>query len=175
MSQLHFVRHLSRFILNKMYLNLISLCLLSIPCIESAGLIRTLIIESAGPCPNQNKIPTRLKNITVFNSHGKAVVSFEGEVTEVLKAPLEIRVEGERCDLQKTKCSQAPGVNFPDLCMVTDSMYAQMIFTKMEPPITKCPVPKVGLHTQNSNQTGTIPRTYPRDRLPGLFKYGVQF
>lgn len=112
----------------------------------TSGVTNIVTVESITSCPNNSKLPCRMKNMTAFNSHGKTIVSLIAEIRESLKAPLAIQVSGERCDFQRIKCTATPGVNFPDLCILSDSIYAQVFFTKLQPPILKCPVEKVMIH-----------------------------
>lgn len=110
--------------------------------IETAPI--TIIVDIVKTCSNNNQLANKISNFTFHNERGKVVVSYHGELTETLKKPLEMRTEGTKCNLQKTQCSSIPGINYADLCpILSESYYGKVFFSKLEPPVTKCPVKPV--------------------------------
>lgn len=127
----------------KLFLKFNQFLLLLLTEVNAANRIRTCLIEGATPCSNNNELPLRIKNLTIFNSHGKAVVDLDSEIRETLKAPLGFRVSGDRCDFRTNECRTTPGFDMTDFCLATRSFMFQVILNKFEPPIHKCPIPKV--------------------------------
>lgn len=120
-----------------------SLVLLIIPS-SIMGLSAT--VDVLKPCPNNDNLAFKIHNFSIYNVHGKTIVSYFGELTEILNAPLELRTEGHICDLQKSHCFSAPGINYPEMCSIAkESLFVKLYFSKMHPPITKCPVNPVNV------------------------------
>lgn len=104
----------------------------------------TALVDILKGCPNNARLVNKIVNFTFHNEQLTTIVSYYGVLNETLKAPLEIKSEGQICNFQKTQCMTAPGVSYPDLCSIlTESYYGKFFFGKMEPPIKKCPVKPV--------------------------------
>lgn len=104
----------------------------------------TIIVDMVKACPENDQLANKISNFSFHNERGKVIVSYHGELTETLRQPLEMKTEGTKCNLQRTQCSKAPGINYADLCpILTESYYGKVFFSKLEPPVTKCPVKPV--------------------------------
>lgn len=104
-----------------------------------------IIARAVTACPSQNRLPTKLTNLALYNKHGMTIVNVTAEFTETLKAPLEIKVEGQRCEIHRmSQCISIPGINYDKFCSVFgESYYGKTYFGKAEPPIKSCPINKV--------------------------------
>lgn len=108
---------------------------------------KTIIVDAITACPSHKRLPTKLSLFSFYNIHGKTILNVSAEFTETIKAPLEIKVEGERCEILRTQCISIPGINYDRFCSVfEESYYGKTYFGKADPPIMNCPIRKVRIH-----------------------------
>lgn len=112
---------------------------------KTEALSTTIIVDILKTCPNNNQLIHKFTNFTFHNERGKVIVSYFAKLNETLNGPLEIKVEGERCNLEKTQCTSMPGISYPDLCAISKvSYYSKAYFSKIQPSVLKCPIKPVG-------------------------------
>lgn len=118
------------------------------PCLSdkkpSQSSSKLIIVDAITACQPQKRSLTKISPFSFYNKHGQTILNATFELTETVKAPLEIKVEGERCNIQRTQCTSIPGINYDRFCSVFgDSYYGKTYFGKAEPPIKNCPIKKV--------------------------------
>lgn len=105
---------------------------------------KIIIVDAITPCPGLKRTLTKLSPFSFYNIHGETILNASAELTETIKAPLEIKVEGEKCNMQRTQCTSIQGINYDRFCSVfSESYYGKTYFGKAEPPIKNCPIRKV--------------------------------
>uniref|UniRef100_A0A336MKP7 CSON003136 protein n=1 Tax=Culicoides sonorensis TaxID=179676 RepID=A0A336MKP7_CULSO len=107
--------------------------------------------ESPILCPNNNQMIAKVKNYSLHNENKAVIVQAIIEVNETLKGPIELTITLEKCNMEKTKCSNFPPFNYPDTCpILTTTFFGTKFFERIEPKL-ECPL-KVGNYTFNKSE-----------------------
>lgn len=111
--------------------------------------------ESTGLCENNDQRPAKISYIVVHNENGKLIVQAKVNLTEVIKGQIQIDVDLERCNMEKTKCSVFPTILLPNICdSFNSTFFGKKFLTRVFPRI-ECPVKAVSKSSLNLTEKKT--------------------
>ena len=106
---------------------------------------RTIIIQSARPCPNNNNYPSKLIFVEAHNENNLIIIKGHAELNETVSGPLKLTMHLEKCTLERTECRQARPIVLPDVCFFVNTEFFGVNSLAKITPRLGCPVKAVSL------------------------------